>query len=593
MSTINTFLTKSQEVFADPIIEKPPLPISEEFDLMAGEFFSKIQIDRSKWLQKCFEDDLGVKEYYERVNPVARAYNFGFKYLPTSRHLSQVVLLSLVSQHLRTLGLVESQSCLHDEWEGKFDIPAHMRESQLTMLIQRGILRVEKFWELCSSSQYMKPDDFKKAMDEEISQTIGGAPIIEDDSSFLVSEIVGDSNHIRLSPDGSLHLATLNQLILLLTSESTIDINGIASAFFFSYKSIVSSRNLFSRIRERFRLAVLQKDQYAIEKTTLLISIWLKKAKSEIEQPIIEALKFFYQNEILLHHPKAIPIYFDKKISAFEYVVNEAKAPRVVLGKCIDTIWTGGFSLLDLPEIELARQMTIWTCRKYYSFHRSEFLNGAWEQSRLKHRAPNIVSVINHVNAVCNWVSFSILSEKSTKKRINIWIQFVELMRHLYQMRNFCDAFAISGGLQSNEIYRLVQHRKLLPKATIDFMYKMNDTLVNGGTNMKLVRELHNEARLKDEPAIPFFAVLLSDLFKYIQVVESVVEGMINITRCKKTYLFIKNIEVYKKNQYSFMPIEQIQQKIDSLLTYDPSLLMEMSMEAESNEATEESIQLE
>ena len=41
------------------------------------------------------------------------------------------------------------------------------------------------------------------------------------------------------------------------------------------------------------------------------------------------------------------------------------------------------------------------------------------------------------------------------------------------------------------------------------------------------------------------------------------------------------------------MPIEQIQQKIDSLLTYDPSLLMEMSMEAESNEATEESIQLE
>ena len=110
---------------------------------------------------------------------------------------------------------------------------------------------------------------------------------------------------------------------------------------------------------------------------------------------------------------------------------------------------------------------------------------------------------------------------------------------------------------------------------------------------MKLVRELHNEARIKDEPAIPFFAVLLSDLFKYIQVVESVVEGMINITRCKKTYLFIKNIEVYKKNQYSFMPIEQIQQKIDSLLTYDPSLLMEMSMEAESNEATEESIQLE
>ena len=588
-SSFGSSFTSLMEPEPEPPLPKQPLPISTEYDMIAQNYFSKVKVDRSDWLERALKESPEIAEYRERVNPVARAAKFGRLYLPSNRFLSQQTLLSLISHHLRTLGLVETQSSLHSEWEGTLDTPAHLLRSQLTFLVQRGIYRAERFWELTQGSPNLTPEERKDALDEEISRTIGGAPTIEDEKP---TEGASAEEYVLDPKTGHLLNATLNQLILMLTTKSFAkNVEGIENAFLLTYKSVVSSQVLFSKLRERFRNCHKTHDNEGMQMTFELFQHWLKKAGKEIEQPILEAMKAFAEKELKPIYPRQCATMFDQTTEKNRMIISEVGAPKVQLGNCITTLWTGTFKLTDLPFVELARQMTIWTIRHYYIVQRSEFLDGAWQNMRLKHRAPNLVAIIDHQNLIRSWVSSCIITTQKFDERMKVWNYMIDLMHELWELHNYNDAFAVLGGFETSEMFRLTAHRACLPKKQRDFLDEVKKVFSDGGSTHKFIREKHEQALQAGKPAVPFFGILLSDLFKYGDIEKSrTPDGKINITKCVKMYKFIKAIEVYKKQKYVFLPIEQVQSKLDNLPVVDPAALYAVSLEIEPKGATEQTL---
>ncbi|OHS94451.1 RasGEF domain containing protein [Tritrichomonas foetus] len=576
----NEKLSNQQDQSDNPVVKKPPLPISSEYDMIKDNYFSDVDINRSNWLEDAIKKDPSILEFRERVNPLARAAKFGRLYLPNNRYLEQQTLLSLISQHFRTLGLVEAQSSLHSEWDGNYDIPAHLSRSQLTFLIQRGVSHCERFWELSSNNSHLSDEEQKRIVDEEISRIIGGAPNIVDDTNPIESEVPYDPHFILIDKEKRIiTYASLNQIILILTSDTQVIMPELAPSFCLTYKSFVSSKALFSKIRERFRMAVKEKDQDTLEKTCNLFKLWLDEAGSEIEQPIIEAMKIFVEKEIKPIFPQ-IEVDFERTSTKYALDIDYSKAPNVNLGHC-DKIWTGDFSLFDLPPEEIARQMTIWSCTKYYAIQRSELLDGAWQNPRLKHRAPNITALINHTNVTSKWIAFSILNEPTFEKRMQTFCYLIQVMRHLWELQNYYDVFSIFGGFNEPEIMRLNNHMAELSRKDHAFLDEVRRHLEEGGATWQLIRKLNENALKNNKPVLPYFGIYLSDLFKYDDVIKSKKDGLLNVEKCLKLYEFITKLEIFKKNKYCFLPIIQVQEKLDDLPTRDDETLMMISQEIE------------
>lgn len=572
ISYLNSFFPVDEEEEICPQLVKEPLPISSEYDSIKEKFYSKVKMDRSDWLQRSLTENPEIEEYMERALPVARAAKFARLYLPNSRFISQKMLLSLISQHLRTLGLIETQASLLSEFEIDLDIPAYTKKSQLTFLIQRGILNAEKFWELTQGFSHLSPEERKNLLDEEISKTIGGAPKIDD-----IETDEKDSLPPVFDTNGKLRAATLTQLInLLTTNKEGEDYSDVESAFLLTYKSVVSSQQLFSKIRERFRICAKEDDKDGMMKCFSLLQHWIEKGGKEIEQPIIEAIKYLYEKDIKNLIP--LPLFEDSTYS--DKSSQEAKDyPPVELGQCASSLWTGTFKLTDLPPLELARQMTVWTALRYYSVERSELLNGSWQNPRLKHRAPNVVSIIDHTNIITKWVSTSIIIAPKVEERIKIMVYLLDVMHCLWEMQNCCDAYAILGGFVSNAVFRLESYFNQLPKKEKERFQKIYKIFTEGGSNMKLIREVHEQALKTDKPCIPYIGILLSDLFKYSDIEKNKIDGMLNITKCMKIFAFIESFEVFKKHKFNYLSIVQVQYKLDRLEYFEPSYLYDLSLE--------------
>lgn len=202
-------------------IQKVPIPISQEFDLLLTNHKSLEEVDRSKWEKQVLSNNPEISFIRQSVNPLVRAAHFGRLFIPQKRLIPHHILFVLISQHLRVLGLTESQASLHSEWGSELHVPPHKDYSQLSLLIQRALFRTEKFW-LLSMPSIHAPNDpklIKNLLDEEISQTLGSAPKIIEDENPITNEEPFNQNFLKYDEGGKqdIKTASLNQLIYVVT----------------------------------------------------------------------------------------------------------------------------------------------------------------------------------------------------------------------------------------------------------------------------------------------------------------------------------------------------------------------------------------
>ena len=69
-------------------------------------------------------------------------------------------------------------------------------------------------------------------------------------------------------------------------------------------------------------------------------------------------------------------------------------------------------SVFDFDPEEIARQLTLIDCALFSKIKPAELLNQAWQKARHRHRAQNILRLVERVNNLTLWVATTILSQK-------------------------------------------------------------------------------------------------------------------------------------------------------------------------------------
>ena len=561
------------------------LPTSPEYDSTSERLFFRDMTDRSDWHSRLLAENPEIRDFEERVDPVSRASAFGRMYLPTNRLINHPVLLALISQHLRTIGLVDSQSSLHAEWSDPLQIPSHMQWSQLNLIVQRGIERAERFWELGMDGS-RTPETASELLDEEISRTIGGTPHMVEDDTPLASEKFRDERFLRMDDDGSPAEASLNQIILMATSDEG-QCGGplLIPAICLTYKSFTTSKILFTKIRERFRMAFAEEEESQrvrhIALTFKFFKAWLKDIDN-IEQPVLDAMRAFVETELRPRVPSFCSNLFTQKPR--HDMMDYSKAPKVELGMC-KNLWIGEFSLFDIPPVEFARQLTIMSSTRYYAVSRNELLDNAWQVPRLKHRAPNICALTDFTNRMCEWVQTTILTENSLSKRLSKMRFLIEVMAELEKMRNFFDLCSIFGGFNAQPIFRLNQHKARLPVEMQELLERVAE-VESPLNNYANARQWHQTALNTNQPVLPHLPVLLGDIFKYNDGTKAMIDGLVNLRKCYRMLKLIRSFEDFKHHKYCFLPIEQVARQLEKISGMEEDALMELSYDVEPMDAT-------
>jgi len=569
----------------EPILNKPKLQINREVDAVLAQHSVSSDEDRSIWLKSLLSQHPDIKTLREIVNPLVRASKFARLYLPANRMLPNEIMFSLISQHLRTLGLVETQASMHGELIANVVTPPHRLNSQLSLLIQRSVYKTERFWELIKPSMHSM--DSKKqtqtALDAEISKTIGSTPSEVKDESPIINETKGNPDFMKKEGD-ELVEASLNQLIYYITDSTNEDIKDLSAALCLTISSYCSSKVFLTKIQDRIRQS-LPESKESVFLAIKLLDQWIQGALNYLEPQVIEKAKVFVEKE-LSTYSRFFEHTFEEKQER-RTAQSTQKLPPVELGK-IENLWMGEFDLTDLPPAELARQLTIWSYMRYYSIKRTELLNCAWEKPRLKHRAPNVIALSSHFNKISQWTAYEILSCKRVSDRIAKIEYFIEVARILFEMRNFFDTVGILGGFDSNAIFRLKVHLSLISSSSKDSLSKLK-TECSTEKNFLNLRNHYDSALKNRIPALPYIGVLLSDLFKYDEATQLFVNGLINVRKVKKVYQMISKIEEFMQSKYMFLSVDQVQEKLDQLKNIDEDESIERSILIEKDGSLSES----
>jgi hypothetical protein len=65
----------------------------------------------------------------------------------------------------------------------------------------------------------------------------------------------------------------------------------------------------------------------------------------------------------------------------------------------------------------------------YAAIKPSELLNQAWSKPKLKHRAQNVIGLIDRFNAVSVWVGALIVCGQTLKDRVRAMAKFIRLAK--------------------------------------------------------------------------------------------------------------------------------------------------------------------
>ena len=587
------------------------LPISNEYDEMLQNHKSSVQIDRSKWMEDLLSKNKDIKEIIEQVNPVYRSIEFARLYLPQSRLIDQKLLLALISQHLKILGLTNTQQMLYNEWDG-IEIPTMIKKSQLAEIFQSGLHNADKFWDIFQKLKEEKnPEEEKKyikLMDAEISKIIGYLPTINDHP--LSDEAPFDLNYIKFEVENDTNFiteASINQLIYFLTTNKLDGVIKLKNSYKFEdqarlreelctvINSIIPQKDFWEKLVDRFKM--IQKEISSISSASFMTLFvkWFQSANFEMDPFLYTEIKtFIFGHEYFKDHYNKFFGNFDKRPK-----IDINKAPKVILGNASKTLFTSRFSIFDLPTKEFARQLTFWCSEKILAIHDTELLDGSWEKPELKYRSPHVCKISQHGNEFSSFAVDSILSDIE-KKEFGKIAYFIKLADDLYELNNYFDLFCLTEGCFHsayggyiinfiyfiNEDYRSAEIGREAAKLKDDYdtMKKKYDPIFNIDNNQMSQRSCYQKLFENNVPYIPYIGIYLDDLFKSSENLKTFTDDsnkFINVKKIRRVYKGIEAIHNCRNRRHNLFEIKQVQSIIDGFKEIDRHVLDEKASRIE------------
>lgn len=212
-------------------------------------------------------------------------------------------------------------------------------------------------------------------------------------------------------------------------------------------------------------------------------------------------------------------------------------------------------SVLEIPVVELAEQLTLIEAEVFVAIPCYEFLQQGWLKTDKETRSPNLLRMVRFSTRLSRWVVSEVLADERPQKRAKVIEYFVQLCHELLKLRNFNDIMAVLAALSGSAIGRLKKTWDAFPRAKKKELDELH-SLMNTDSNWNKYRTTLMNA---PPPKIPYLGLVLTDLvFIEDGNHDRLPSGHINWTKCELIAECLKQVQLCQQSPYGLAPNEAL-----------------------------------
>uniref|UniRef100_A0A6B2KYP2 Ras-GEF domain-containing protein n=1 Tax=Arcella intermedia TaxID=1963864 RepID=A0A6B2KYP2_9EUKA len=249
------------------------------------------------------------------------------------------------------------------------------------------------------------------------------------------------------------------------------------------------------------------------------------------------------------------------------------------ISSCLEVIF-------GVPDVLVAHQLVVISSQLFIKILPTEFMNLAWSDEGLKHRATNIIAFVERANLLSKWVVTTILTKENAASRAKLIKRFIKIGMILLELRDFNSLMGLVVGISNSSITRLRKSWALIGDKLIE-NWNFISHLMSPEKGFTHYREYVSKI---NDPLIPLLTVYLSDLILISEGNPTYTDQnstIINLTKLEQIYKVIVRIQTFQSSTKSLKTMQKME-PLFTLLTNLPSLpdenLYEISLWVEPRE---------
>ncbi|KAJ6239758.1 ras guanine nucleotide exchange factor i-related [Anaeramoeba flamelloides] len=564
---------------------------------------------KSQWVARLMNSRPHLLELREKVRPILKTKSLG-RLRTTEKVLNRNILnsddiLQIILHHYQMEGKKQLSNFIIEQTSIPYTYQ-EQPESILVMLLRMAIKEDNRLWDLTLESENLQVGENEEIdVGRNIVLTLGDNDLnIWDESKDNPKNIQINEELLENYNNGeflnSIHLANVNKLIEHLIHPVHYDEEFIR-AFLMTYHDFLKPEHLFLKVLQRYHVrppTEKEKDEennkikreyqifkIGIQRNVLnFLETWVNDQSSDFGPVLFNALRSFLENELKRDWPKEIQI-LQQQIKKGKISKNLKKNNRIIQNNSISpdpiipkTLFSVNFKLDDVKELEFARQLTLYLHDLYQKIQSSELINQAWSKNHLKHKAPNVIKMIDKFNDCSIYIAEKIVSPETIKQRASQFVRWIKIGEYLREMNNFDSLLMVIAGLHNSSCKRLKHTQEEVSKIHMKTFSSLQETLSNE-QGYKRYRDILANCK---PPALPYVGLFLTDLTFISDGSPSTIDGLINFSKRKLLHNVIREIKKFQQHQYNFCYVYQIQALLKEKLTeHTEKSLYKVSLENE------------
>ena len=292
----------------------------------------------------------------------------------------------------------------------------------------------------------------------------------------------------------------------------------------------------------------------------IISSQWLKYASYQFTPDMYNALTYFSERVYQVNEVQgqildaSINYVRTEQSNRFKRALPEEFFNRSLCEK--------PYNLLNLPPIELAKQISVFHNNIFMKILPNELLSGVW--GKLKGgNSPNIDALIKHFDGFTMKVAVTIIQgpDPHTRGRIiKRWLDIAFLC--LDQYHNYHGAFSIFYALTHKSVQRLTQTQKYANR-TNKIRKQQFEILKNLSQPVNDFKPYREEIKKAITPCVPFMGCFQKDLVYVQESYPNYIDNLINFKKCVESVSLLKFLSTFQ----SWYKIEEVPE-IQTLIAY-------------------------
>ncbi|XP_049852214.1 ras guanine nucleotide exchange factor G-like isoform X2 [Schistocerca gregaria] len=399
--------------------------------------------------------------------------------------------------------------------------------------------------------------------------------------------------------DSLLYAASINRLIVKLTSETEVDV-AFVNCFLATYRSFTTPEELWIKLMERYNVPLpsvqsgLLYEKYNQSKiipiklrVVNVIGKWLLSDKC-ISPTLLKHVEHFINSNVAADFPGLKEKIHEKLKQSMAYKgIQEELSSSIEEERHYVLIGREKFELQEVHVTlekmqssegivpihqillfeesteahKIAEQMTLIDWCIYNSIRRLDLLNKSWLSNGASSGSPSskVGTMIWRFNQVSSWVASNILWQKDIFSRVKVYSKFINVAKCLFDINNFNGAMAIVSGINQSSVYRLRHTASELSKKDKLILNDLMEKL----SSKNSFKNCRGIIKASTPPILPYLGMYLTDLTFIEQGNKDIVNGLINFHKRRLVYRVLREIEQYQLTAYN---IEQDAKLFPSLL---------------------------